>query len=473
MWWLVGLVLSKRVKGSGKYNSDYLYVTDFGFQAGGTVNFTWASETGTPLAARLYCFDYMQYDTWTTQMFMTDDFRTCPNEPHENIFYWDAVLEKEPQTQLFTIANEGVYYFMIQLCNETTAEKNYITVDVQFANVDGLLDMRVMPIIDIKYACYPVFALLTIAYVIWLIVKSKKSVMPIQIVLSILPVVYIMYCLFTQLTLIRQNESDSFSSLSIGVQIFGFVYEMMLFIIIVFASSGWCLLNVEIPLKRTIIGCLCVCIYVGSSYLFELTSSLAGQLIMLCGYLIGATGVMYTIWLNTNDDKQQIKAHLMVIENNGIMPQTTPIYQKFKLYSNFVYSVGCSIYLFILIKTMLVLLGHHYFMVGVLDAMQFAIITMLMFLYRPHGSEIDAYMRRYSGDGEREEVDLDDLSHYDVEGANDKDGMREWEDGMNLPLEPLIVSSSQRSKKPILGERAEETPYIIQQPLNDDDGKLY
>lgn len=466
MWWLVGLVLGKRIKGSGNYNLNYLYVTDFGFQTGGTLNFTWASESGNPLPVRLYCFDYYQYDEWSTNMLLTRNFRVCPNEPHANLFYWDAVLQEEPQSRFFTIEKEGIYYFMVQMCNETLPEKSYITIDASFANVDGLLDTRLMPIITIKYVCYPVFAILAIAYVVWLILKSKKNIMMIQGALITLPIIYILYCLFQQLTLKRQNASDSYSSLSVGVDVFGFVYEMVLFIIIVFASSGWCLLNVEIPVKRIVTGCVCVCIYVSSSYLLGFISSIGGQMVMLCCYLGGATGVMYIIWLNTNDDKQQIKAHLMVIENNGIVPQSTPIYQKFKLYSTFVYTVGCAIYLFILVKTMLVLMGYHYFMVAIVDIMQFGIIAMLMLIYRPHGVEIDAYMRRDSGDGEREEVDLDDLDRYDIEGASNREGMREWEDGMNLPLEPLVVSSNDRAKRSLFSRSRDETQYTIQQPLN-------
>jgi hypothetical protein len=49
------------------------------------------------------------------------------------------------------------------------------------------------------------------------------------------------------------------------------------------------------------------------------------------------------------------------------------------------------------------------------------------------------------GGRERGEVLLEDLDGFAVEDAHGE--MREWEDGMELPLQPLVVSSRKRKRR--------------------------
>jgi hypothetical protein len=52
---------------------------------------------------------------------------------------------------------------------------------------------------------------------------------------------------------------------------------------------------------------------------------------------------------------------------------------------------------------------------------------------------------------ERGEVLLEDLAGFTVD--REQGGMREWEEGMELPLQPIVVSSKEKKKKKEKGEQ--------------------
>ena len=81
------------------------------------------------------------------------------------------------------------------------------------------------------------------------------------------------------------------------------------------------------------------------------------------------------------------------------------------------------------------------------DIWQLSIILAFIVLYRPRSAVVDEYMRRDEDvqDGERDEVRLEDLTHYSF---SDNDNKKNWEEGERLPLEPVAVKSSEKPMKP-------------------------
>jgi hypothetical protein len=75
------------------------------------------------------------------------------------------------------------------------------------------------------------------------------------------------------------------------------------------------------------------------------------------------------------------------------------------------------------------------------NIVQFLIIGGLMLLYRPTGKKIDDFLEpdMEGGEQQRSEIALEELETFEVEDGGQ--GMQEWEEGMNLPLQPLLVSS--------------------------------
>lgn len=107
----------------------------------------------------------------------------------------------------------------------------------------------------------------------------------------------------------------------------------------------------------------------------------------------------------------------------------------------------------------------------------FALLNPII-IFRPRGKSIDKYMENdynksllndddnngggsgISGDfGDRDEVMLDDLDGFDPR----KSQGTEWQDGMKLPLQPILVGK-EVSKKPM--RKTENTYTTIEEPLN-------
>jgi hypothetical protein len=81
------------------------------------------------------------------------------------------------------------------------------------------------------------------------------------------------------------------------------------------------------------------------------------------------------------------------------------------------------------------------------DVVQSVIIGMMLWLDRSRGAAVDRFMvPDIPVDGEeRGQVLLEDLEGF---ALNDNRGeMREWEEGMDLPLQPIVVSSKERQEK--------------------------
>jgi hypothetical protein len=153
------------------------------------------------------------------------------------------------------------------------------------------------------------------------------------------------------------------------------------------------------------------------------------------------------MYSNTRKAQQIIKAHLMVIRDDGIIPTTTPVYQKFLIYQTILYLIGLAFLAFLMLNILLSAVAASTWVVWfVNNIVQLLIIGMMLWLYRPRGAAVDQFMQPDApADGtERGEVLLEELDGFAV---NDQGGnMREWEEGMQLPLQPIVVSSKERAK---------------------------
>jgi hypothetical protein len=174
----------------------------------------------------------------------------------------------------------------------------------------------------------------------------------------------------------------------------------------------------------------------------------------LIAELAAGVWIGYLFHANSESGRNVIKAHLLAIRNDGILPSSTPIYQKFLIYQLFLDAAVWAFLSFFVLNVFLSVMKSEGWIVALANNMiQFAIVGGLMVLFRPRGKFVDEYMQPdvELGEEARGEVALEELSGFEIESA--QDGMREWEEGMNLPLHPLVVSSrgqpgeSTRNKK--------------------------
>jgi hypothetical protein len=228
-------------------------------------------------------------------------------------------------------------------------------------------------------------------------------------------------------------------------------YEVLLFSFLVVASTGWPLLAIGLRPCAVAASALGVALFIGACVLQVKVDVGAWQYVNVIVQMGSLVWILRTIACNTKAAGQHVKAHLLVIRNSGIAPATTPIYQKYVLYRRFLSVIGFAFFAFLVLNMALAALRAANWVISVVKMLvQCAIMCVLMFLYRPRGLEFDRYFgSEVIGDGmERGEVLLEDLDSFAVDGGPEH-GMREWEEGMQLPLQPLVVSSrSQKAEAP-------------------------
>lgn len=215
------------------------------------------------------------------------------------------------------------------------------------------------------------------------------------------------------------------------------------------SSTGWCILAVDLTWYAVLITILSVGAFVATCFL-QLYVTLEMWQVAVLILQIASLGAIFTaMFLNTRKAQRIVKAHLMVIREEGIAPETTPVYQKFLIYQAILYVIGLAFLTFVLLNILMSAVGASQWVVWMVNnIVQLVIIGMMLWLYRPRGAAFDRFMRPdVPGEGEeRGEVLLEDLEGFVVSGGGEGN-MREWEEGMGLPLQPVVVSSKEKPKK--------------------------
>jgi hypothetical protein len=288
----------------------------------------------------------------------------------------------------------------------------------------------------------PVFALLLGFWVGYIFVLRAKF-LRIHMCFGLIVASYILYLAFLFVSLRHASSTDASSVWPILLVIGHSLYHFALYSTLVVAANGWCLLNVTNTVADVASSVSGVAVYVIAVAIQEEVSLGNWELLVLLVEFMAIAWIIRTIAVNCTMALLHIKAHLLVIQQQGIAPSSTPIYQKMILYQKFLYCAILAFVMLVLINVLSATVALAFWAARLIDnIMQFLIVIIVMWLYRPRGKNIDQYMERDGmGDEERErgEVLLEDIN--DFTPTAQQDGMREWEEGMDLPLEPLLVSS--------------------------------
>jgi hypothetical protein len=437
--------IALRVNGHARYDADYVFVADFGFYKNGLLSVQMDNTPGgRPYSVKLFVFTRSQYLTWLEYFFAIVDHICLTSS---SVFEGYYVLSPVAQSVNTTMPGKDVYYVIIQSCSRNHSGSYY--VDAHFLNPNGqLLDYRDIPSLIVIPIAIPLFSLLLLSWITYIFVKQSKF-LAIHVCLGIILTLYIVYLILLEVTLKRASVSDDSNPSTMWLIVFQAFYDFALFSTLVIASGGWCLLNVSITVREVASAVVGVSIFVASIFLqSELDLDLWNIAVILL-QLFSVIWLIWQIWRSTRAAQKVIRAHLLVIQHGGILPSSTPIYQKLVHYQIFLYLVALSFLLVFISTANLSFFGAANWVGRMIDhLLQFIILASVCWLYRPRGEEIDKYMQRDNGDGARDEVVLEDLES--LEADNRTQGMKEWNSGMNLPLEPVLVSS--RDPRPLLSK---------------------
>jgi hypothetical protein len=442
------LVLFARIRGTARYRAAFAYVDDFGFFANGTLTFTWDwLPRGKPYHVRMMVMTSREYSRWHGAILSTGRSHECGAV--DCFANWTTTLNSTAVTREFTFREQQVYTVVVQHCSEDHGGR--YSIDARFMNSDGQhLDFRQIPSLTVLLVVIPVFSALLCPWLVCVCLKRRKF-SGIHAYLAVINFFYVLFLVFHRISLgIAQRTDDATVWLSLRI-VFECSYGVALLSTLVVGSRGWGLLNVHIGIKTLVASVVGASLFVASCFP-QICVAVAGwEVLVLVVEVVSLFWIWRLIAANAAEAQNHIKAHLLVIRNSGIVPSTTPISQKFLLYRVLMWIGGAAIFTFVTLNVFMATMNSLDWVIALVNNLiQLATICVLMFLHRPRGTSVDQFMQPdVAEDGrQRDEVLLEDLDGFHVQDA--AEGTRDWEEGMNLPLQPLVASSKgpKRKRKP-------------------------
>ena len=445
----VGIVAAFRVEGDVHYAKTHGIVTDFGFYANGTLDVAVRTKDQQLINrnVRVYLFDTEEYNEWV-QSTWDEPWERCPENVSRAAGNWTVALASTDQSAQFVAPESRVYQVIVVHCEDLSKGNPVYHIRAQFVNPDGQhLDSRVIPYQKVLYGDIAAFVLVGVVFVLLLVIRfvcmHGRGFLALHVVISVIPLFFVCVCVLKVFSMRRQAETDDKDALGYVYTVFSCLADILLFSIMVVAATGWCVLNIHLKVWKVLLWTLAIGVFMSGYYIrMNVAMTLVWQIVVVALQMLSLMFVMWETLENVRNAKQHVKAHLLVIQGTGVDPRTTPIFNKWKFFSRFIYIVA-TISLTYLAVTMMFAFLNAPAWISMLakDVLQLLIITTFMVLYRPRYAAIDdEYMRR-DGDStaEREAVTLEDLDNYDIAHDN---AMRIWREGEALPLEPVLVSSA-------------------------------
>lgn len=227
-----------------------------------------------------------------------------------------------------TIDTKDMYYTYIAACNDN--DGGY-TLEIQYFNGNSCLSYDEMPCLITMPIVAGIVGTFWIGWMInWGLNFSLKNSLHLYLTMGLtLTTVYYLLFVFEER---RLDVSDDPSPIYVARKVFRVLSEFILLSAMLMASEGWCIIRTTIPLY-SIIGSFFFGAVVSIAFAvydfvnLNTIGSIICLVIILVNFVVFILIMMYKIRLA----RVAIEAHLYVIAEEGIDPETTPVYKKIRL----------------------------------------------------------------------------------------------------------------------------------------------
>jgi hypothetical protein len=315
-----------------------------------------------------------------------------------------------------------------------------------YDNIDTKLDYREIP----NLITLPVLAgLLGLLIFVWVAASlwMHRQFQLLQLVIAALLFLYLLTLILTYAWYKHADISDDGNGWQICCIVFDALYWSLLLVFLLIAASGWGTMQTSLTVKKIVITFVSSFVAVGLLTVLRYVD--LGFWVLALFLCVGVAGYFMLEELLSNADaaKSHVKAHLFVIRRDGLDPKTTPVFDKFTTYSAFTYFVTISFAIIVILVLLLLLVDAANWIVTLFYyGYHLCLLGGLGWLYRPRGEVFDKYFRVDDQElGDRDEIDLDDLTGFDV---NANEGTRPWDGSSALPREPVVRGRPEGPWKP-------------------------
>jgi hypothetical protein len=416
--------LSARLHGDFEASDGFVIYTSFGFESGGSYNATFSNWRN---PNREYCFALVP----------TSEASSVRHTVPCDSFLYSSIVGNGTSSIEGTVDVAGIYHPYVAIHDASSLYISY-TIDSFFWNPNSRLDSRWRGVLPAKIVivCFH-FILLILWFINWGMHFS------IQIWIH-----YFLTAVFTSGLLYQCTSTFEFYSDNLYEdriapyvirEIFSVISMGLFFGTIILIAKGWCIIRDSIPCSAIVRALIYPFLLIIVTFLLGIAENVIFAAVMLVLSVVVMVLLMRELLISTKDAFLHIIARLLAIADQGINARSTPIWQKYRLYRRFQFSMLAASILIIIYAIVDLIIGLDYLPGEVIvDVLIFAVFAMLAFIFRLRGQAQSNYLRIGDDEQTAGEVRLADIEGIDVNSER-FDGGREWQEGMPLPGQPEII----------------------------------
>lgn len=330
--------------------------------------------------------------------------------------------------------------------------------DFRMKNPKSYLDSREQPSLIIQPTIFGIVSACVLFWVIYNVCKKSK-LNPLHYAFTILFILFDLLIITEYIYLKNISDHDGSLTYSIIFDVIDIIYLSSLFGTIILVASGWCFIHTDFSILDVALSYLAPALFFG----LEAGAHYSTSLILAAVILVGEFAVIaFCLWVaikKINHARKIILAHMTVIDREGIDPSTTPIADKFLIYTNVFNMVAISIFVYFVTVSIIVILDGPYWIRDLVSALlQLLIFIMFGYYFRPRSG---AHGLLFVNSEENDDtqpliVELDDIDEHIAE----KKGVgKAWQPGDKLPKEPILASKEPK-KQPLLAGYQKHTDKV-------------
>ena len=438
---------------------------DFGFYVNGTYNVTF-SEINTE---KLFYALLLQDDFPLKMLLRVQVEKFCKGQPPI-----PEILVQIPNTNSTfdfsgKIQEEGIYSPIVYNCG---GEHISVVVKQIFRNPDTFLDFRWKngEFSDIVTS-FLSFLILILWFINWF-THFRTNVKIHYFVSSNI----IFFCCYQTANYFELSKLDSYDNAATETTlkiIFTILSTSNLFITLLLAAKGWCISRLTLTFKDVFLSVIYVALIDVFNSLLNFGNMMRLDVVWSILAIVSLGLFLRELFISANRLRMHFIGHLYVISNSGIIPNSTPIYAKFKLCNILKYSiVGC--FVFVICDACLVLFIEPSFWIDhfVLNIIQLCLSAVLCFIFRfKKNQSEDQFMDFFEEDNEcfndepQEEIWIGDLEALDLKQILEKEGTV-WDSSIKLPKPPKLMKTKQRKNESLEMTLLNHTRRDISQEIN-------
>ena len=421
-------------------SSSIIYLQDFGFEKNGKFEINFTSSKHDSIFVGIA---NPSESSFVSNLALSQDILNCQNAMQLFQIKYSKIVNTEEGfgTYSGTIQTKTYYSPVFLTCDN---QGSHYSFTATFTNPTSHLDYRTKPCIYTK----PVFAcLFGILLILWLInwffnFTLKNSL---HMYLTLTMILTLVYNIINFFLIYHNHISDDYTYLTpVSVTLRG-LQELCILSAMMMAAKGWCIIMSSIDWKGILISLLYSLLFIVPILLIDyFFFNMYAQVFLLFLGLVGSMSYYFELLKSIRAANSVVIAHLLVISQSGINPETTPIYAKCKMFK----AISTAVLAYFIILMFKSLFGNiiiiPFWIISLFyDIITLALISTAAWLFKLKKTTKNGYMMVGEENDQPAEFSLEDIEHINVSSEEMKQGTTVWHEGMSLPAQPILHHSSQ------------------------------